>query len=255
VSGDATEGKKTAGAGAEAQRRLIHGRKHGHKLRPGLKRLMTELLPRLRVTLPAPGQELDPAALFGRVPDDLWLEIGFGAGEHLAWQAEQHPGIGFIGAEVFVNGIASLLRQIRERGLDNLRILEGDGRDLLEALPAASLGRVFILFPDPWRKTRHHKRRVVRRETLDHLARLMKDGAELRLASDHADYLGWMLEAVTNHGAFQWLVRGPEDWRRRPADWPPSRYEQKALAQGRRPTYLRFVRRPRPLTGETSASP
>jgi tRNA (guanine-N7-)-methyltransferase len=216
---------------------------------------MTELLPRLRVTLPAPAQELEPAALFGRIPEDLWLEIGFGAGEHLAWQAEQHRNIDFIGAEVFVNGIASLLRQIRERELHNVRILDGDGRDLLEVLPAACLGRVFILFSDPWHKARHHKRRVVRRETLDHLARLMKDRAELRLASDHPDYVDWMLEAATGHGAFQWLVRGPEDWRRRPDDWPPSRYEQKALAEGRRPTYLRFVRRPREVTSEASANP
>lgn len=248
MSGGDKERKRASGAGAEAPRRPIHGRRHGRKLRPGLKRLMTELLPRLQVTLPPPGQELDPATLFDRVPDDLWLEIGFGAGEHLAWQAEQHRHIGFIGAEVFVNGIASLLRQIRERQLDNVRILDGDGRDLLEALPAACLGRVFILFPDPWRKARHHKRRIVRPETLDHMARLMKDGAELRLASDHTDYLGWMLEAAIDHDAFQWLVGGPEDWRRRPADWPPSRYEQKALADGRRPTYLRFVRRPRELT-------
>jgi tRNA (guanine-N7-)-methyltransferase len=215
---------------------------------------MEELLPRVRVPPPAPGAELDPADLFDRAPDDLWLEIGFGAGEHLAWQAERHREFGFIGAEVFVNGIAALLRQIQERGLDNVRILEGDGRDLLDALPAGCLGRVFILFPDPWRKTRHHKRRIVRRDTLDRLARLMKDGAELRLATDHADYLGWMLEAAADHRDFEWLVRGPDDWRRRPADWPPSRYERKALAEGRRPTYLRFVRRPRGAAGKAPTS-
>jgi tRNA (guanine-N7-)-methyltransferase len=116
---------------------------------------------------------------------------------------------------------------------------------LVAALPAASLGRVFILFPDPWPKQRHKKRRIVSTETLDALARAMADGAELRLATDDADYLRWMLERATAHPDFVWLARGPSDWRERPADWPATRYEEKARAAGRRPFFLRFGRRPR----------
>jgi tRNA (guanine-N7-)-methyltransferase len=226
-------------------RRALHGRRQGRRMRSGLKQLLAELLPKVRIELSAGGRPLDPAALFSTPPADLWLEIGFGGGEHLAWQAGRNPEVGFLGAEIFVNGVAALLRQVRDEGLDNVRILQGDGRELLEALPPRSLGRVFILFSDPWHKMRHHKRRIVRRETLDRLAGLMKDGAELRLATDHPGYLEWMLQRVCDHPDFQWLAEGPDDWRERPPDWPPTRYEQKALSQGRRPVYLRFLRRPR----------
>ena len=205
---------------------------------------MDRLLPRLAITLPEAGH-LEPGSLFSHKPEAYWLEIGFGAGEHLAWQAAQNRHLGLLGAEVFVNGIASLLAQVEAQGLENVRIYQGDGRELLAVLPDASIARAFALFPDPWRKTRHHKRRLVQGETLDELARVLIDGAELRLASDHQDYLAWMLEHTTTHPAFEWLARGPADWRHRPADWPASRYEQKALAEGRRAAYLRFRRRPR----------
>ncbi len=226
-------------------RRSVHGRRRGRRLRPGLQRLLNDLLPQLRIELPGPGARLDLAKLFGQKPRDIWLEIGFGGGEHLAWQAERHPDIGFLGAEHFVNGLAGLLRFVRDHDLANVRLLQGDGRDLLDVLPNACLGRVFIFFPDPWRKLRHHKRRIVRHATLDRLADLMKDGAELRIATDHTDYLRWILECAGTHPAFCWLARGPADWRRRPEDWPPTRYELKALGQGRKPVYLRFERRPR----------
>jgi hypothetical protein len=135
-------------------------------LRAGSRRLLQELLPDVRIDPPPPGGTLDPAALFARRPEAVWLEIGFGSGEHLAWQAARNPGIGIVGAEYFVNGVAALLRQIEDRGLDNVRILQGDARPLMDALPAKCLARAFILFPDPWPKARHHKRRIVRRETL-----------------------------------------------------------------------------------------
>lgn len=205
---------------------------------------MDDLLPRLAVTTPKAGG-LDPSGLFPEQPEALWLEIGFGAGEHLAWQAAQHPSHGLIGAEIFINGIASLLAQIETENLKNVRIYEGDGRELLALLPSASIDRAFALFPDPWRKTRHHKRRLIRRETLDELARVLVDGAELRLASDHRAYVAWMVEHVTAHPAFAWLARSPRDWRQRPSDWPATRYEQKALAEGRPATYLRFRRHAR----------
>ena len=193
------------------------------------------------MTLPDDGI-LDPRALFPEAARGIWLEIGFGAGEHLAWQAAAHRDIGFLGAEVFLNGIASLVRQIEADGLDNVRIYQGDGRDLLDALPVGGLGRVFLLFADPWPKRRHHKRRFIQRASLDRLAALLRPGGELRLATDHRGHLDWMLERVTAHPAFRWCAEGPGDWRRRPPDWPETRYERKALAQGLKPVYLRFRR-------------
>ncbi len=255
MAGRGGAGRKGSGPSPEAGRRAVHGRRRGRRLRPGLEGLLQELLPRLTVTLPEAGGTLEPAALFAAPPEDwpagepwpqgIWLEIGFGAGEHLAWQAERNPALGFLGAETFINGIAGLLREVRDRGLGNIRIHRGDGRDLLDALPERSLDRVAILFPDPWPKARHHKRRIIQAQTLDRLAWVMKDGVELRLATDDMDYLKWMLERLLRHPAFQWLAERSRDWRERPADWPPTRYERKAIRQGRRPVYLRFRRRPR----------
>ena len=194
--------------------------------------------------IPASGC-LDPDVLFGAARRPIWLEIGFGGGEHLVQQAERHPTAGFIGCEVFENGIVKLLAQIEQRRLDNIRIFADDARLLIVALPPASIDRVFILFPDPWPKRRHHKRRLLSRETLDALAEIMADGAELRVATDDGDYLCCILELLTNHPAFGWLARRPSDWRERPADWLPTRYEEKALTAGRSPVFLRFPRRPR----------
>ena len=226
-------------------RRQFYGRRHGRPLRPGRARLVETLLPRLAVTLEVAASRPALTALFETEPEELWLEIGFGAGEHLAAQAAARPEVGFLGAEVFVNGIASLLARVDAAGLRNVRIFQGDGRDLLEALPEAAFARVAVLFPDPWPKARHRRRRIIQPETLDHLARILRDGGELRLATDDPDYLTWMLEVTTAHPAFAWLARRAADWRERPADWPPSRYERKALAKGVRPSYLRFGRRDR----------
>jgi tRNA (guanine-N7-)-methyltransferase len=194
--------------------------------------------------LPPSGQ-LDCEALLGARRRSIWLEIGFGGGEHLARQAEDHPETGFIGCEIFENGIVKLLAQIERRRLDNLRIFRDDARRLIAALPPASIERVFMLFPDPWPKQRHHKRRIVSRETLDGLAEVMIDNAELRLATDDEGYLCWILERLTDHPAFEWLARRPGDWRERPPDWPVTRYEEKARAAGRSPSFLRARRRPR----------
>jgi tRNA (guanine-N7-)-methyltransferase len=226
------------------QRRILYGRRRGRPLRRSQQRLIDKLLPRLAVTLPQAGI-LDPGALFDRRPSEIWLDIGFGGGEHLAAQAATHRDIGMIGCEVFENGIAKLLGEIDRQELGNLRVLTDDARLLLAALPQASIGRVFILFPDPWPKQRHHKRRIVSDTTLAALAMVMQNGAELRLATDDVDYLGWMLARVPVHPAFTWLVGGPSDWRIRPADWPATRYEAKAIAAGRRPFFLRLRRRPR----------
>jgi tRNA (guanine-N7-)-methyltransferase len=189
---------------------------------------------------------LDPASLFAAPAHEVWLEIGFGGGEHLAEQAERHPEIGFIGCEVFENGIVKLLGEVDHRGLSNIRVYPDDARPLLAALPPRSIGRVFVLFPDPWPKARHHKRRLIAPPTLDRLAEIMNDGAELRLATDDPSYLAWMLERTTAHPAFSWTARRAADWRERPADWPATRYEQKARKAGRIPAFLRFERRARP---------
>lgn len=234
----------------QAKQDRLHGRRRGRPLRATQRRLVEALLPQLAIELPPEGQTLDPRKLFGRPLSQLWLEIGFGAGEHLAWQAarqSEHDGpAGIIGAEVYFNGIAKLLRRLEgTAALARMRIYQGDARALMAALPERSLDRVFILFPDPWPKTRHHKRRLVRRASLERLAALLKDGGELRLATDDRGYLDWMLERLLRQEDFEWMAAGPADWRRRPADWPATRYEEKALAAGRRPVYLRFRRRPR----------
>ena len=223
----------------------VHGRRRGRRLRPGRQRLLETLLPRLAIDLPPPGGRLDPVRLFARPPSDVWLEIGFGAGEHLAWQAQRNPEVGFVGCEVFVNGVAGLLGQVARLGLDNVRVFPDDARGLIEALPDACLGRVFLLFPDPWPKARHGERRFIGRDNLGRLARVLKDGAELRVATDDPGTMRWTLEHALRHPDFRWPARRPADWRDRPPDWPPTRYEEKALAAGRRPIYLRFERRPR----------
>jgi tRNA (guanine-N7-)-methyltransferase len=202
-----------------------------------------EALPRHVLTLSATGGLELPAALAGFFWQPVWLEIGFGAGEHLAAQAQSHPGVSLIGCEVFEPGIVRLLAQIEHGRLHNIKIFADDARLLIAALPQSSIDRVFILFPDPWPKRRHEKRRIISREILDALAVVMTDGAELRLATDDRNYLFWMLERVTDHAAFKWLAGGPSDWSERPEDWPPTRYEEKARAAGRVPVFLRLRRR------------
>lgn len=225
------------------EQRRFYGRRKGRPLRKGQQHLIETLLPRLAIDLPA-GDKLDPRTLFPAAIEELWLEIGFGGGEHLAEQARLHPGIGILGCEVFLNGIATLLAQASAHGLANVRIHPEDARDLLDALPDQSLDRVFLLFPDPWPKRRHAERRFIQTRRLDQLARLMKPGAEFRVASDDPGYITWALAYLTAHPRFEWLARRPQDWRDRPADWPPTRYEAKALRAGRRPVFLRFRRRP-----------
>jgi tRNA (guanine-N7-)-methyltransferase len=228
-----------------AERSPLHfGRRRGRALRPGQKALIRDFLPQIALTIPVSG-EFDPGGLFDARAGPIWVEIGFGGGEHLADQAERHPETGLIGCEVFENGIAKLLARIKRGRIENIRIFADDGRLLIAALPPASIDRVFILFPDPWPKRRHEGRRIVSRGTLDALARVMTDGAELRLATDDRDLLSWMLERATDHPAFEWLARRPCDWRERLPDWPLTRYEEKAQAAGRPAIFLRFRRQVR----------
>lgn len=228
----------------------LYGRRKGRPLRKRKAGLLEEALPRLTFAPPAPGESLDPAGLFPKPVDDVWLEVGFGGGHHLAWQAAHNRDagrrVGVIGCEPFVNGVAGLLALVDEQDLyDDVRILPDDARPLLDALPDASIGRAFVLFADPWPKKRHWDRRFIGPENLARLSRVLKDGAELRLASDDMGLARWMLEHTVKHADFEWTARGPQDWRVRPADWPPTRYEEKALIAGRKPVFLRFVRRAR----------
>lgn len=182
---------------------------------------------------------LDLDQRFGGKP--VWLEVGFGGGEHLVHQALQNPDVGIIGAEPYINGVAMLLGKIRRANVRNLAVFPGDARDLMDVLPGASIARAFLLYPDPWPKTRHHRRRFVTPEHLEPLARAMQPGAVFRVATDIEDYVRQTLQEVPKSG-FRWTAETPADWRQPWPDWISTRYEQKALREGRRPHYLTFVR-------------
>ncbi len=235
------------------ERRNIYGRRQGRPLRAARRSLLEARLPALEITLPQGPDLLQPEDLFDPMPATLNLEIGFGGGEHLAWQAAADPAAGFVAAEYFVTGVASLLQQLPpDVGPARLRLYIGDARDLMEHLPASLFDRIFILFPDPWPKRRHHKRRLIQPPSVAFLARLLKPGGELRFATDDPGYLAWALECLTGDPRLQWQVAGPADWRARPADWPATRYEQKARKAGRSPAFLRFRREASPPAPETA---
>ena len=233
---------------AEEPERAFFGRRKGKRLRGQQERRRAELLPALRIVLPEHDAPLDPRTLFPALPsppDAVWLEIGFGGGEHLAAQAAAHPGIGFIGAEPFVNGVVKLLAAVEERGLRNVRIRDEDVTALLARLPDASLERVYLLYPDPWPKRRQRKRRFVSDASLAEIGRVLKDGGLFRFASDIDDYAGWTLARAARCPVLTWTARAAPDWTQPFPGWPGTRYEAKALDAGRRPTYLEFARVPR----------
>jgi len=217
------------------------GRRRGRKLSPRQQHLLDDLLPRVALPLAVPCLER-PGDLFQPPASRVWLEIGFGGGEHLAWQARANPDVGIIGCEVFEDGVVKLLSAIEGDNLSNVRICAEDAREALRWLPAGVVERVFILFPDPWPKKRHVKRRLINRGLLDELARVMLPGGELRIGTDIGDYLRTILISLRGHPAFAWRADGPGDWRQRGPDWPPTRYEAKAEREGRRRYFLRLVR-------------
>ena len=227
----------------DAPRRNFYGRTRGKTLRDSQKRYLQDLdaLSPGKVGWDEnPGRApLDLEALFGGRP--VWLEIGFGGGEHLVHQAALHPEAGVIGAEPYINGVAMLLGKIRRLGTDNVRVHPGDARDLMDVLSPASISKAFLLYPDPWPKTKHHRRRFVTAEHLLPLHRVLKPGAEFRIATDIPDYVRQALEEVPRAG-FERLAEHDEDWREPWDDWISTRYEQKALREGRVPHYLTFRR-------------
>jgi tRNA (guanine-N7-)-methyltransferase len=216
------------------------GRRKGHRLRDRGARLVAELLPKLR--LPAEGPIAPLRPLFPANVAEVWLEIGFGGGEHLVAAALAHRDIGFIGCEPFVNGMAKALAAIDTHRLDNIRLHDGDATLLLPRLPQSSIPRVFLLYPDPWPKRRQRKRRFVSDATIAELARIMKPGATFRFATDIDDYAGWTLARLKRSGLFVWTAERADDWRKPFPEWPGTRYEAKAIREGRRPVYLTFVR-------------
>jgi tRNA (guanine-N7-)-methyltransferase len=226
---------------SETRRLRSYGRRKAKPLSARKERLIGELLPLIRVDL-AKEAPSPLSALFPVPVKEVWLEIGFGSGEHLLWQAERHGHIGFIGCEPFVNGMGSLLGAIEERGIGTIRVHDGDAREALAWLPDRSVGRIFLLFPDPWPKRRQKKRRLLARETVSNLARVLVPGGELRFASDCGDYAAQALVLMPASSAFVWTAERPADWRERPSDWPETRYERKALSEGRKAIYLTFGR-------------
>ncbi len=213
------------------------GRIKARPIKPRQAALMDTLLPSISL----PQTPFDPIDLMPGA-EQVWLEIGFGGGEHLATQAERAPASLFLGAEPFLNGVASALRHVEERALKNVRLLNGDARVLMAALPDASLDRIIILFPDPWPKARHHKRRIVQPEFIAEAARLLKPGGRLRFATDWAEYADWALRRLEASPELRWLAEAADDWRRPPADHVTTRYETKRLGDCD-PVWLDFQRR------------
>jgi tRNA (guanine-N7-)-methyltransferase len=219
-----------------------YGRRRGRKPSSQQVRLLESVLPRFVLGL-AQAAPRPLGVVFEPPLKEVWLEIGFGGGEHLLSQAKCHPQVGFIGCEPFQDGVVKVLRAIDDGQIGNIRLYSGDGREVLRWLPDASIGRAFVLFPDPWPKVRQQKRRLIVPPTLALLARVMARGAELRIATDIATYARAILAAARSEGSFDWTAQLAADWRQRGSDWPLTRYEAKALHEGRRCTYFRFLRR------------
>ncbi len=221
--------------------RAFFGRRKGHPLKPRQQALFDALLPRLALDLATPAPA-NLRALFAGPVDDVRLEIGFGGAEHLIAQAKSLPGTGFIGTDAFVNAIAKALVAIESNALANVRLYFGDASELLDWLPDASLSRIDLLYPDPWPKRRHWKRRFIQDEALSRLARILRQNGELRFATDIADYAAYALARVLRSPDFVWTAQCANDWREPWPDFAGTRYEAKAKREGRRPAYFIFRR-------------
>ncbi len=216
----------------------FYGRRKGRPLRNTSKRLLEELLPAYVV----PDNTSDPAKLFTHNPSKMYLEIGFGGGEHLAIVAKNHPENAYIGAEPFLNGVSSFLKYCQNEALKNVRIWPDDIRLQLSSWPNECLDGIFIMFPDPWPKIRHSSRRIINKDNLAAFARLIKVSGSLRMASDHSSAKNWILSGMLENPYFDWTAESPDDWNVQPRDCPETRYMRKALKEGRRPAWFDFKR-------------
>jgi len=229
------------GARRSRSTEAFFGRRHGKALRPGQAAVVEALLPELQIDLAMP-PPVPLAGLFKASVTEVRLEIGFGGGEHLHHRAGWMPQAGFIGVEPFVNGMAKLLARLAAEPRPNIRVYGDDATRLLDWLPDASVAGIDLLYPDPWPKKRHWKRRFVSAANLDRFARVLRPGGAFRFASDIDGYVNWTLLACRDHPAFAWQAESADDWRRPYPGWPGTRYEAKALREGRIPAYLSFVR-------------
>lgn len=218
----------------------LHGRRKGKPLRTHQNDLVQDLLPKISVDV---SKKVDLVALFGHEPKELWIEIGFGGGEHLAADARNNPDVSFIGCEPFINGVAKMLANIESQGLSNVRLHAGDAFDVLRALPDGCATRINLLYPDPWPKRRQRKRRFVSEHSVLEFARLLKSGGAFRFASDIDDYTGWTLARVLPCPLFTWSAQGSQDWVNPWPGFTRTRYEEKAIREGRRSSYLTFIRK------------
>ncbi len=224
-----------------AAQRAFFGRRKGHALKPRHATLFDTLLPRVALDLAQSAPD-DLRTLFPHPADEVRLEIGFGGAEHLIAQAQAHPNIAFIGTDAFINGMAKALVAIDAHKLTNIHLYFGDASELIGWLPEAALARIDLLYPDPWPKRRHWKRRFIQDNSLKRLARVLKSGGELRFATDIADYAAYALTRVLRSNDFIWTAECANDWRRPWADFAGTRYEAKAKREGRTPTYFIFRR-------------
>ena len=227
----------------ETERRregAFFGRRKGHALRAHQQNLMQTFLPKLLVD--EAKAIVSPKNLFEIEKDQIHIEIGFGGGEHLIARALQNPNIGYIGCEAYVNGIAKLLNQIDDLNIDNIRIYPGDALEVCKILPASSIDRLYILYPDPWPKVRQRKRRIISDDNLAVFQKILKSGAELRFATDIDDYSAWTLSHIERSSGLQWQPNSSLDWIEPWQDWTRTRYEAKAFREGRKPAYFRFIR-------------
>lgn len=218
----------------------VYGRRQGKPLTKASAARFEKYFPLYSINIPG-DEGINPRELFIDEMTEYWLEIGFGKGEHLASQAKENPQVGIIGCEPFLNGVSGLIDHIDKENIENTRFYMDDARLLMDAIPESSISRAFILFPDPWRKKRHYKRRVVNAGNLKVLTKILKDGAELRIATDHNDYCRWILARLLENEHFIWQSEHPDDWHKRASDWPATRYEEKAFKSGRRSTYMTFI--------------
>lgn len=239
---DATPDEEDASLSANHPERAagnFYGRRKAKPLKPVQAGAYDSVLPRLRIDLEKSAPQ-NLSELFPHKPEQIVLEIGFGGGEHLIHRAKLHPEIGFIGCEPFINGMAKAAQKIDEFQLENIRLYDEDATDLLDWLPDASLNRIDLLYPDPWPKKRHWKRRFLNASNVVRFHRVIKSRGEFRFASDIESYVNWGLRHILDHGGLKWTAQSPADWHEAWPEWISTRYEKKAIREGRTPCYMKF---------------